>query len=240
MTRRLAIIPARGGSKRLPQKNIRDFCGKPMIAYTLDTARDSGLFDVIHVSTDCDETVRVVEGLGYQIDFPRPSDLADDETPLMPVLRWVAQTYHDRGQKFDEIWLLMACAPLIEVCDLQGAAQLLAKQKDAAAVLPVCAYSVPIEWAFDLGDDGYLHPANAEQMARPSQDIATKYHDTGSFVAYAASLILESEGVGDFSAFVAYELPKFKAIDIDDAEDWLMAERLYLGRQALPCDKEDT
>ena len=113
--RRLAIIPARGGSKRIADKNIRAFCGRPMIAHILDTARASGLFEVIHVSTESPRIASVVEALGFEVHFPRPiAQLADDKTPLMPVLRYVTETFQSRGQTFDEVWLLMACAPLIE------------------------------------------------------------------------------------------------------------------------------
>jgi N-acylneuraminate cytidylyltransferase len=94
----LAIIPARGGSKRIKNKNIIDFCGRPIIAYSLDCARQSGLFDKIHVSTDSPEIAEVAEQLGYPVDFPRTADLADDMTPLMPVIQWVVQQYVARGE----------------------------------------------------------------------------------------------------------------------------------------------
>src|SRR5438874_1339312 len=101
MTRRLAVIPARGGSKRIKNKNIRDFCGKPMIAYVLEVARESGLFDKIHVSTESAEIRQTVERLGFAVDFARPAELADDHTPIMPVLKHVVTTYASRGQTFD-------------------------------------------------------------------------------------------------------------------------------------------
>lgn len=114
MSLRLAIVPARGGSTRIPEKNIRDFCGKPMIAHILNAARKSGLFEFIHVSTESTHIAEIVQRLGFPIDFPRPGELANDHTPLMPVLKYVVETYQSSGRRFDEIWLLMACAPLIE------------------------------------------------------------------------------------------------------------------------------
>ena len=92
----LAIIPARGGSKRIPNKNIRNFCGKPIISYILDAAKKSGLFNTIHVSTDSKQIIKVVENLGFKIDFVRPSDLADDYTPIMPVLKFVVEEYEKK------------------------------------------------------------------------------------------------------------------------------------------------
>ena len=121
MQKRLAIIPARGGSKRIKNKNIKYFCGKPMIAYMLDTARKSSLFNTIHVSTENIEIRNKVNELGFEIDFMRPLDLADDYTPIMPVLRFVVESYAKQGVFFDQVWLLMACAPLIEVEDLVAA-----------------------------------------------------------------------------------------------------------------------
>src|SRR5450755_2920533 len=109
MPSRLAVIPARGGSKRIPDKNIRMFCGKPMIGHILQAATGSRLFDTIHVSTESQRIADVVESLGYTIDFLRPQHLAGDHTPLMPVLKYAAETYATTGKNFDEIWLLMAC-----------------------------------------------------------------------------------------------------------------------------------
>ncbi len=122
--KRIAIIPARGGSKRIPDKNIREFCGRPMISYTLQAARDSGLFEVIHVSTDTLRITEIAKNLGFPVNFLRPAELADDHTPIMPVLRHVVETFRERGQIFNEIALLMACAPLIEASDLIGAQRL--------------------------------------------------------------------------------------------------------------------
>src|SRR5262249_52086660 len=147
--RRLAIVPARGGSKRILDKNIRNFCGRPMIAYILETARKSELFNMIHVSTESPQVASAIESLGFPAHFPRPIELADDNTPIMPVLRYVTETFQARGQIFDEVWLLMACAPLIEVSDLQQAAQLLSRLGQSRAVLAVSHFPAPIEKAFE-------------------------------------------------------------------------------------------
>ena len=121
--KRLAIIPARGGSKRIKNKNIKNFCGEPIINYIISTARESKLFNKIHVSTESNLIKEVVENNGLSIDFMRPETLSDDFTPLMPVLSFVLNTYISMGYQFDEIWLLMACAPLIDKNDLISASK---------------------------------------------------------------------------------------------------------------------
>ena len=115
--KRLAIIPARGGSKRIKNKNIKDFCGKPIIKYTINAAIESKLFDKIHVSTESNLIKEVVEKCGLSVDFMRPNELSDDFTVLMPVISFVLETYKKQNIIFDEIWILMACAPLIEASD---------------------------------------------------------------------------------------------------------------------------
>lgn len=228
--RRLAIIPARGGSKRIPNKNIRDFCGQPMINYVLGNARDSGLFSAIHVSTESDSIREVVANFGFPPDFIRPHDLADDHTPLMPVMRYVTEEYARRGQYFDEIWLLMACAPLIDTHDLVRAAALFSESGAAQALLAVSEYPAPIEWAFSRSANGLLTPVQAGMFATRSQDLEKRYFDAGSFAIFPVARVLESEGAGSDNEFIGYVIPKGSAIDIDDEQDWQLAEVMYRMR----------
>lgn len=228
-TRRLAIVPARGGSTRVPDKNIRDFGGRPMIAHILDIARRSALFDTIHVSTESSRIADVVERLGYRVEFLRPAALAQDQTPLMPVLRDSAEEFHVRAQQFDEIWLLMACAALIEPDDLAGAARLYTEREGQSSVLSVAPYPAPVEWAYRRLADGRLRPTEPGKFAIRSQDLETKYYDTGTFGVFPAKRVLESTGAGDDTGFVGYVLPRHKAIDIDTEEDWKFAEIIFMG-----------
>jgi pseudaminic acid cytidylyltransferase len=230
--KRLAIIPARGGSKRIPNKNIRDFCGLPMITHVLSAARDSGLFATIHVSTESESISKVAAKFGLPPDFPRPDDLADDHTPIMPVLRFTAEEYARRGKRFDEIWLLMACAPLIHSQDLQKAAALFAETGAEKPLLAVSEYSAPIEWAFSRSADGALTPIQAGMFAVRSQDLEKCYFDAGSFAAFPTAHVLESEGAGSDKGFIGYVIPKGSAIDIDDEHDWQLAEAMYLVHKA--------
>lgn len=227
MIRRLAIIPARGGSKRIPNKNVRDFCGKPMIAYILDVARRSGLFECIHVSTDDARIAQVAADLGFAPDFMRPAELADDHAPLMPVLKHATSEFVRRGQKIDQVWLLMACAPLIESDDLRNAEELFMRAGGERAVLAVAPFPAPVEWAFDRHMDGSLVAVQPGMFAVRSQDLAPKYYDTGSFCVFSAHRVMQSSGAGDDSGFVGHVLPRHKAIDIDTEEDWLLAETMF-------------
>ncbi len=232
--KRLAIIPARGGSKRIPNKNIRDFCGQPMITHVLSAARNSSLFSAIHVSTESKSVREVATSFGFPPDFSRPEALADDQTPIMPVLRYVTEEYARSGQHFDEIWLLMACAPLIKSSDLIAAARLFSEKGSSSPVLAVVEYPVPIEWAFRLSKVGLLKAVQPGSFAVRSQDIEKAYFDSGSFAVFPSSRILSSGGEGSDEDFIGYVLSKNAAIDIDDEEDWKVAESLFSttkGRQ---------
>jgi N-acylneuraminate cytidylyltransferase len=230
MARRIAIIPARGGSKRIPRKNVKPFGGIPMIGHILGTAKASGLFDVIHVSTEDADVRATVEGLGFTIDFPRPADLADDHTPIMPVLKHVVETYEAQGTKFDEVWLLMACAPFIEVSDLRAAADIFSRAGGRRSVLAVAPYPVPVEWAYRRAPDGALEPLQPGMFAVRSQDIEPKYYDTGTFAILSRDTVAGSVGAGSDTGFLGHVIDKDKAIDIDDEEDWKLAESMFKNR----------
>jgi N-acylneuraminate cytidylyltransferase len=228
MVKRLAVIPARGGSKRIPRKNIRDFCGKPMIGHILETARASRLFDVIHVSTEDAEISAMVDSLGFRPDFTRPASLAADATPIVPVVKAVAETYVAQGGQFDEVWLLMACAPLLEAGDLEAGATLFAGG-GGHAVLYVTSSPTPIERAFRIDSAGFLAPVAADKLVARSQDLPETYFDSGTCAIFSAQHILDNKGAMFDGQFIPHVLPRYKAIDIDTEEDWEMAEAVFLG-----------
>ena len=232
MTERLAIVPARGGSKRIQNKNILDFCGAPMITHILRAAHRSGLFSKIHVSTEDEKIRRVATEFGFPPDFSRPDDLADDQTPIMPVLKYVTEEYSHRGAHFDEVWLLMACAPLIRCQHLIEASLLFDRNEGREKVLSVAEFPVPIEWAFDQDASGGLTPVNPGLFATRSQDLATRYYDAGAFAIYSLSEILQAQPAGSDTGFVGYVLPKASAVDIDTLEDWRLAEALFRSQTA--------
>ena len=224
---RLAVIPARGGSKRIRRKNIRDFCGQPMISYILNCAIESNLFERIHVSTEDKEIASCAEEiLGRKLDFMRPDSLADDFTALMPVLNHVKNEYSMRNHHFDEIWMLMPCSPLLEIVDLQKAAITFANSPKDSNLLAVTQYPAPIEWSFIKDENNILSPCYPGMFKTRSQDIRDKYYDTGSFAIFTA------ENIGQLSdnidkSFIGFTLPKIKVVDIDTEDDWKLAEALF-------------
>ncbi|MBF0308644.1 MAG: acylneuraminate cytidylyltransferase family protein [Magnetococcales bacterium] len=239
MRKRICIIPARGGSKRLPDKNIRDFCGQPILGYGLQAARASGLFEVIHVSTDSPRIAEVATRFGCPPDFYRDEALSDDHTPLMPVLKHVLEQYIRRGIQFDSVCLLFATAPLVASNDLVEACRLFDElYHTGRTVMSVAPYPVPVEWAFTRREDGILDPVQPGKFAVRSQDLPICYYDTGSFSFIHSRFILENTGAGSDTNYIGYPLPRWKAVDIDDAETWEQAEWIFRAMQSLP-QKED-
>lgn len=222
---RLAVIPARGGSKRIPKKNIAPFCGRPMIAYALEAAAGSGMFDKIHVSTDSDEICQVVETLGFSVDFKRDPALADDFTGLVPVLRWVVEQYRLRGEGYDEICCIWPNAPLMRSQDLVEAFDIFNRHGARYPLLVAAKFPVPIEWAFRRSEDGFMAAVFPESLTQRSQDLGQAYYECGPFTIWNPShLAMDNPLKGKV---LSYVLPVERAIDIDTPEDLAYAERLY-------------
>jgi pseudaminic acid cytidylyltransferase len=224
---RIAIIPARGGSKRIERKNIVDFCGRPLLTYSLDAARDSGLFDLVHVSTEDRAIADVAAAHGFAPEFLRDPALADDRTPLLPVLKWVLERYAAAGRQFDTACLLMPTAPLIEASDLRNGCALFERSGKEAPVLAASSFPCPVEWAMRLGPDGRLRPVDPAKTQIRSQELETAYYDAGSFMVFSVAQIMAYPALP--ASYLAYLLPRHKAVDIDDREDLALAERLYRG-----------
>jgi N-acylneuraminate cytidylyltransferase len=229
---RLAIIPARSGSKRIPDKNIKLFHGRPIIAYSLAAARDSGLFDVIHVSTDSEAIAALTADLGAPVDFFRPEALAGDKVPLRDVLRFVRDRYGELGHSFDCICRLSACAPLTEASDLVAAEKLFARHGGRRAVTAVFETPGSLQRAYSLSGNGILEPLRNDRLLARSQDLEATYQDAGSFALLPPDYLdrPDEEFYRDRAGFV---LPFERAIDIDEPEDWHLAEVIYAGRRTL-------
>ena len=224
---RIAIIPARGGSKRIPDKNIVEFCGLPLIGHSLRAARQSGLFDVIHVSTESARIAEVAASLGFAVDFMRDPALSDDHTPLLPVMRWVVEQYAACGKRFASVCLLMPTAPLIEGDDLKRASELFEAHAGVRTVMAVARLPVPVEWAFRMSDDGRLTPCQPGMDSVRSQDLAPAYYDSGTFVFLSEADV--RNGRIDDKSLIGHVLPRHKAVDIDDMEDLDLARVIYRG-----------
>lgn len=227
---RLAVIPARGGSKRIPDKNITDFCGAPLMSYSIRAAEASGLFDVIHVSTDSERIANVAARYGHPVDFMRAPELADDYTPLLPVLQWTLDKYGRRGRAFDSVCLLMPTAPLIEASDLLAAHDLFHARGGQKTVMAVSRFSVPVEWAFHLQGDNILKPREPGMANVRSQDLEPCYFDSGTFFFTSSQGVWE--GRLNDGGMIGYCLAREKAIDIDDRDDLTFAEIVFRGMRA--------
>lgn len=223
--KRIAIIPARGGSKRIPGKNIMPFCGKPMIAYALEAAKESKIFDLIHVSTDSPEIARVVEQLGFSVDFFRKDSLADDFTGLIPVISWVLGEYKKIGAHYDQVCCIMPNAPLLKSKDLVQAFKIFEDNSYSHPLLVYTAYPVPTEWVFRLNESGLMMPDNPKKILIRSQDLGAGYYECGPFNIWGAKHLNDVNILSKGS--LAYFMPRARAIDIDTLDDLEYAQKLY-------------
>jgi pseudaminic acid cytidylyltransferase len=223
---KIVIIPARGGSKRIPDKNIINFIGKPMIAYALEVAQKTGLFDKIHVSTDSRKIAAVVESLGFSVDFMRPAYLADNHTGIMPVLEDVLKEYGRRGEVYNHVVVLMPCCPLLLSEDIVRGYLKYLSFEGQRPLHVVSSYPVPIEWAYSRDTNGVLIPRFPGAYALRSQDFEPAYYECGPFSIFHRNHILSSTPTTD-EGFCSITLPRNRAIDIDDAEDLVLAESMF-------------
>ena len=222
MTSAIAIIPARGGSKRIPRKNIRSFIGRPMIAYAIDAAAASGLFTEIMVSTDDEEIATVARECGASVPFMRSTATADDHATTFDVLEEVVGRYAELGREFDVSCCIYPCVPFLTGGTLRNAAAMI---EDANAVVPVCRYPVPIEWAMRI-DGGMLQPENSAAQLIRSQDIVPKYYDAGMFYFLRTDTLLKERTMVP-SRTAAFVIPEEECQDIDTMADWNAAEIKY-------------
>lgn len=230
MNKRLAIVPARGGSTRIPNKNIVDFCGKPLIIYSLEAARESRLFDTIHVSTDSEKIINLITKNGFSADFQRPARLSTNNVSITSVLRWVVGEYDKKNTVFDEVCLLMATAPLITREDLLEAHSIFSARKMCLPLLSVAQFPAPIERAMRINEKEILCFNEPSHKTAHSQHLSKTYFDAGAFAFFTRDQLADSnESV--YSDYIPYVLPKYKAVDINDPEDLHLAKRLYLGMQ---------
>jgi pseudaminic acid cytidylyltransferase len=221
----VAIIPARGGSKRIPRKNVRPFHGKPVIAWSIEAAQSSGLFDEVMVSTDDAEIADVATQCGASVPFLRQPATADDHATITDVLREVLQTYRDRGREFDTACCLYATAPFITADDLRaGQAVLTGQHRDV--VIPVCRYDAPIWRSMARDDDGRLSRNFPDHEFTRSQDLPAAYFDAGHWVwVRVAPFLAGGPLMGANTGSIV--LPAERVQDIDTEEDWVRAERKF-------------
>lgn len=220
----LAIITARGGSKRIPKKNIMEFCGKPVLAYSIEAAKKAGIFDVVMVSTDSMEIAKIAEQYGAEVPFMRSESTSNDYAPTAEVIREVLMKYAENGVTYDQFCCIYPTAPFVTADKLQKAAQTLA-DSSADSLLSVVAFSFPPQRAFVLRDGviQYQYPENAHAR---SQDLETIYHDAGQFYFCRTKAFLEQNTLITRKS-IPFIMPEEEVQDIDNFSDWTIAELKY-------------
>lgn len=227
---KLAVIPARGGSKRIPRKNIKMFCGKPMIAWSIEAALQSGCFDKVIVSTDDEEIAEVARQYGASVPFMRPAELSDDYTGTIPVIQQAIEWCKANGFDARQVCCLYATAPFVSPEDLRRGLNTL-EQSGSQYAFSVTSYAFPIQRAIRLTGTGRVEMFNPEYFNTRSQDLEESYHDAGQFYWGLASAWLEGKMIFSPESS-AVLLPRHRVQDIDTPEDWVRAEWLYKAFQS--------
>jgi len=227
---KLAIIPARGGSKRIPRKNIKPFCGKPMIAWAIEAARESACFDRIIVSTDDSEIADIARDHGVEVPFLRPVELSGDHTGTIPVIAHAIRWQQRHGGSPSAVCCIYATAPFIRAEDLQRGLRLL-EQAGCDYVFSVTSYAFPIQRAIRTTAENRIEMFSPEHFNTRSQDLEEAYHDAGQFYWGRAEAWLQGRVIfGPASCPVL--LPRHRVQDIDTPEDWVRAEWMFKAMQA--------
>jgi len=221
----VAVIPARGGSKRIPRKNIKPFCGKPMIAWSIEAALQSGCFDQVLVSTDDKEIADVARQCGADVPFMRPPALSDDHTGTMPVIRHAIEWCIQQGQTPENVCCIYATAPFIRAENIQQGLQILGDTGSDYA-FSVTSYPFPIQRAIRITAQGRVEMFYPEQFNTRSQDLEEAYHDAGQFYWGTVSAMLADKMIFASGATPVI-LPRHQVQDIDTPEDWLRAELMF-------------
>lgn len=221
----IAVIPARGGSKRIPRKNIKDFCGKPMLAWSIEAALKSSCFDQVIVSTDDEEIAAVGRAHGAETPFLRPATLADDHTGTGAVVRHAIQWLVDQNKKPDQVCCIYATAPFIQPEDLEQALDLLVTT-GASYVFSATSFPFPIQRAIKKTAGCGCTPMFPEHIGKRSQDLEEAFHDAGQFYWGQTKAWMGSGSVFSPESRM-YLLPRWRVQDIDTLEDWERAERLF-------------
>ena len=224
MLKNIAIITARGGSKRIPGKNIKDFCGKPIIAYSIEAALKSGLFDEVMVSTDSQEILDIAIKFGAKVPFMRSVKNSDDFSGTDDVLLEVLEEYKKIGKNFDNCCCIYPTAPFVTADILIKASDILSANL-CNTVLPLVKYSNPIERNLRINNSGFIEPSNKEAFAKRSQDLEDKFFDPGQFYFFKVDNFLKTKILLNEAKHI--EITEMAAQDIDTLVDWQLAEVKY-------------
>lgn len=221
---KIAVIPARGGSKRIPRKNIKEFCGKPMIAWSIEAARASGLFDLIIVSTDDMEIAEIAKQWKADVPFMRPESLSNDYAATTPVIGHATQWALDQGMDVDAVCCIYATAPFVQVGDIQQGLQALTSG-DWDYAFTVTDFAAPIFRAFKESAVGSIEMFFPEHFSTRSQDLPVALHDAGQFYWGRPAAWLEDKRIFDQRS-KPIVIPRWRVQDIDTPDDWERAETM--------------
>lgn len=231
---KIAVIPARGGSKRIPRKNIRPFAGQPMVGYAIGAAWRSGLFDHVLVSTDDDEIAEIAREYGAELPFRRPPELADDLTPTVPVIAHAIRACQALGWDVAETCCIYPSVPFVRADDIRSALELLQVRGGVGYTFPVTGFPSPIQRALRRTPDGTVAPFHPEYVNTRTQDLEPAFHDAGQFYWAQARTWLDGLSIHGHGAAIV--LPEWRVVDIDTADDWARAEALFetMARRDVP------
>lgn len=223
---KIAVIPARGGSKRIPRKNIKAFAGKPMIAYAIQAAQNSGLFDRVIVSTDDSEIANIANNFGAETPFIRPENLANDYTATVPVISHAINVCENIGWQIEFACCIYPAVPFLEPADLQGSYQKF-KLGGNDYCFPVTEFPSAVQRALKKNKEGRIQPFYPEYETTRTQDLEPAYYDAGQFYWGKKDAWVNNPKI--HSSAIGFVIPNWRVIDIDTPEDWIRAERLALA-----------
>jgi pseudaminic acid cytidylyltransferase len=226
----LAIIPARGGSKRIPKKNIKLFAGKPIISYSIQAATKTALFDEIIVSTDSQEIAEIAVGYGAKVPFTRPAGLASDFASTSEVLIHAINWYENQGKQIEYFCCVYATAPFIRTQDILKGYEII-KQKNVTSVFSVTTFPYPIFRALKIEENGTISMVWPEYLNVRSNDLPETYHDAGQFYWADAKKFMQQKTLFAYDSLPVI-LPRYMVQDIDTTEDWETAEMMFATMKA--------
>ena len=222
----VAIIPARGGSKRIPRKNLKPFCGRPIIAYSITAALESGLFSQVIVSTDDDEIAQVAVQLGATVPFLRPTELSGDLTPTLPVIKHAVESLEQQYGACSYACCIYPTAPFVRSSDLRTGHERLVNDPKLNFALSVTSFPYAIHRALKLSATNGISMFQPEHEITRSQDLTPAFHDAGQFYWGTADAWKKATSIFSSPAS-AVVLPRTRVQDIDTPEDWHHAEALF-------------
>lgn len=221
----VAIIPARGGSKRIPKKNIKLFCGKPIVAYSIEAAQHSKIFDKIIVSTDSSEIAKFARSLSAEVPFLRPQELSGDYIGIREVIAHAVKWLWRKGEKLNAVCCIYATAPLVRPDDIVEAYKIFQRDK-WDYVFSATEYVYPIQRSFHVQKSGSIEMYFPENFSKRSQDLEKAYHDAGQFCWGKPEAWIENNMPFSERSSIL-KIPAYRVVDIDTDEDWKRAEIIY-------------